>query len=77
MKGEVIMVWGVIRILIFTTGFLMGLLLSGFGGASTNSTVPPALNERGVSETGCSRNTFVLVHAQHDQLRKAGHVNGM
>ena len=72
------MVWGVIRILIFTSGFLMGLLLSGPGRTSTDSTVQHrVLNERGVSETRRSRNTFLLVHRESDQVVAAGHYSGM
>ncbi len=48
------MVWDVIRILIFTCGFLMGLLLSGAGGASTDSALHRVSNQRGLSETRCS-----------------------
>ena len=57
------MVWGVIRIAIFITAFLIGLLLSGSRGSSADLNSGPSQSERDTRERQCEGSTFSLAHA--------------
>jgi hypothetical protein len=70
------MAWGYIRVLIFTTAFLVGLLLFGSGGSSADSKTSAALAARQATEVKCGSNT-VLIRASRGQMVTHGHLTGM
>ena len=71
------MVWGFIRLALFATAFLMGLLLSD----SIRHSVEPAHDwariQRNTNETTCRANKFVLTDVPHRWYDTAGHAGGM
>jgi len=70
------MAWGVIRIVIFTTAFFVGLLLMRSAHASVDFviTIPPSEHAAGKSK--CGEGNFVLADAQA-RVSNAVHAGGM
>jgi hypothetical protein len=58
------MVWGFIRIIIFITAFLVGLLLMRSGHPSANFVVTLPSSEHAAGKSQCGEGHFVLADAQ-------------
>jgi len=69
------MAWGVIRILIFTTAFLVGLLLVRSGNTSADLVITPPRGHV-AGESKCRAGEFVLADGQ-DQMSGVGRASGM
>jgi hypothetical protein len=55
--------WGIIRVVIFGTAFLIGLLF-GSGVSSSDPQIDARQVGGEINEPRCEKKTFVLVHAQ-------------
>jgi hypothetical protein len=70
------MVWGFIRIVIFITAFLVGLLLMRSAHSSANFVVTLPSSEHAASKSQCGEGNFVLADAQ-DRVSSTVHASGM
>ena len=72
------MVWGIIRVTIFTTAFLFGLLLSGSRGSSADSKSNPSHSGQDTRDRQCEGSTFFLTHeTENRQVYLHRHPGGM
>ena len=73
------MVWGVIRVTIFITAFLFGLLLAGSrGSSSADSKSNPSQSGQDTRERQCEGSTFFLTHeTENGQVNLHRHPGGM
>lgn len=69
------MAWGFVRILIFATAFLVGLLLVGSGNTSTDLIVTQPSSGHVAGESKCGEGKFVLADGQ-DQTWLATQASG-
>jgi hypothetical protein len=70
-KGETIMAWSYIRIAIFTTAFIVGLLISGSGDRPVELKIISNQNVRESKDEPCADRNLTLVRAKAEQLRRA------
>jgi hypothetical protein len=70
------MAWGFIRIIIFITAFLVGLLLMRSAHPSANFVVTLPSSEHAAGKSQCGEGHFVLADAQ-DQVSSSVHASGM
>jgi len=70
------MAWGFIRIVIFVTAFLVGLLLMRSAHPSAHFVVTLPSSEHAASKSQCGEGNFVLADAQH-RASSAGQASGL
>ena len=70
------MAWGFIRIIIFITAFLVGLLLMRSAHPSANVVVTLPSSEHAASKSQCGEGNFVLADAQH-RVSSTGQASGL
>jgi cytochrome oxidase Cu insertion factor (SCO1/SenC/PrrC family) len=71
------MAWGYIRVAIFSTAFLVGLLLAGSGGRSVEAKTGTPQNLRKAVEIQCPKNNFTLIRRDSERVVPGDHITGM
>lgn len=71
------MAWGYIRVAIFSTAFLVGLLLAGSGGHSVEAKTGAPQNLRKTVETQCPKSNFTLIRSGSERMVASDHITGM